>query len=64
MPKNPDDIGALWLKTSQNGKRYFSGTVNGEAVVVFKNDHKQDGEKTPDYRVYKSKPRTDDRTPF
>ncbi len=55
------ELGGLWLKTSNSGKKYMSGkfTINGETVevVVFKNERKQPGERTPDYRVYKSQPR-------
>lgn len=60
MDRN-DEIGGLWLKESQKGTKFMSGTMtfNGEKVevVVFKNSHKQPGERTPDYRVYKSQPR-------
>lgn len=60
MDRN-DEIGGLWLKESQKGTKFMSGTMtfNGEKVevVVFKNSHKQPGEKTPDYRVYRSQPR-------
>lgn len=53
--KNPDEIGALWLKSSERGE-YMTGTVNGQAVVVFRNDRKTGNQ--PDWRVLKSKPRT------
>lgn len=60
MDRN-DEIGGLWLKESQKGTKFMSGTMtfNGEKVevVVFKNSHKQPGERTPDYRVYRSQPR-------
>jgi uncharacterized protein (DUF736 family) len=59
MPSRDDELGGLWLKTSQGGKRYMSGRIDGVDVVVFKNEHKQDGERTPDYRVYRSQPRGD-----
>jgi uncharacterized protein (DUF736 family) len=55
--KNPDELGALWLKTSANGKKYMSGTIEGVgAVVIFKNERKT-SDKAPDYRVFKSRPR-------
>ena len=53
--KNPDELGALWEKQSERGT-YFTGTVNGQAVVVFKNDRKTGNQ--PDYRVLKAKART------
>lgn len=45
MPQDPDEIGALWQKTSARGD-YMAGTVNGS-------------EKHPDWRVLKSKPKGD-----
>lgn len=54
MPKNPDELGALWEKSSARGP-YMTGTINGVAVVVFKNDKQTD--KQPDWRVLKSKPK-------
>lgn len=63
MPNNREnEVGALWLKKSEkDGSAFFSGklNVNGEQidVVVFKNSFKQPGEKSPDYRIYKSQPR-------
>jgi hypothetical protein len=54
VPKNPDELGALWIKTSGRGE-YMTGTINGEAVVVFRNDKKSD--KAPDWRVLKSRPK-------
>jgi len=50
------DIGGLWKQTSKNGMPYLSGTVNGQRIVVFPNSKKQDGEKTPDYRIYEQTP--------
>jgi hypothetical protein len=48
----------LWLKesTGADKKKYFSGvvTVDGKEtrIVIFKNDYKKPGEKSPDYRIY------------
>jgi hypothetical protein len=55
MPQN-DELGALWLKSGSKGE-YMTGTINGQAVVVFKNDRKEAGSKQPDWRVLKSKPK-------
>lgn len=52
--KNPDELGALWLKTGQRGD-YMTGTINGVAVVCFRNDRKTGNQ--PDWRVLKSKPK-------
>jgi hypothetical protein len=56
--KNPDELGALWLKSGAKGD-YMTGTINGVPVVVFKNERKVEGSKQPDWRVLKSKPRED-----
>lgn len=56
MPKNPDELGALWMKSGAKGD-YMTGTINGVAVVLFRNDRKEPGGKQPDWRVMKSKPR-------
>lgn len=55
MPRE-DEIGALWSKTSPKGE-FFTGTINGQAVVVFRNDRKAEGSKAPDWRVLKAKPK-------
>jgi len=54
--RNPDELGALWLKSGAKGE-YMTGTINGQPVVLFKNDRKEPGSKQPDWRVLKSKPR-------
>lgn len=59
MEQQTKDIGALWQKVSKNGKTYLSGTINGQRVVVFKNERKQEGERTPDWRIYPETPRDD-----
>lgn len=57
MEQTSKDIGALWVKTSKAGKTYLSGTIQGQRVVVFRNERKQEGERTPDWRVYPDTPR-------
>lgn len=52
--KDPNEIGALWSKTGARGE-YFTGTINGEPVVVFRNDRKLEGSKAPDWRVLRPK---------
>ena len=49
------NIGALWLKTREDGTKFFSGTINNGIhgdinVMIFKND-KKENEKAPDYRI-------------
>lgn len=58
---NPDELGALWEKTSARGV-YMTGTINGQSVVLFRNERKAPGSKQPDWRVLKSKPKGDGRT--
>lgn len=54
--RHPSEVGALWLRVSEKGNKFMSGTIQGiGAVVVFKN--KQAGGKRPDYRVFKSQPK-------
>ena len=54
--KNPDELGALWVKSSERGD-YMTGVINGEKVVVFRNT-KKSSDKQPDWRVLKSRPQT------
>lgn len=64
MPnQNPDELGALWEKPSSRGV-YMTGTINGQPVVLFKNDRKTAGSKQPDWRVLKSKPKSADGPEF
>ena len=49
------NIGALWLKTREDGTEFFSGTINNGIhgdinIVVFKNE-KKDSEKSPEALV-------------
>lgn len=53
--KNPDEIGALWLKTGAKGE-YMTGEIGGVKVVCFKNTRAENSEKAPAWRVLKSKP--------
>ena len=52
--KNPDELGALWLKKSAKGD-YMTGEIGGVKVVCF--PVKKTSEKSPDWRVMKSKPK-------
>ena len=52
--KNPDELGALWLKSGANGD-YMTGTING--VNVFCTPTKSENAKAPTWRVMKSKPK-------
>jgi hypothetical protein len=60
--KKDESIGALWI--SDNPKVAFSGNINMESgkvkVIVFKNSFKKEGEKSPDYKIYISKPKQED----
>lgn len=53
--EDPNEIGVLWEKTGSKGP-YFTGTIDGQRVVVFKNGHKR-SDKAPDWRVLRAKPR-------
>lgn len=54
--KNPDELGALWLKTGAKGD-YMTGEIGGVKVVLF--PAKKTSDKSPDWRVLKSKPKTE-----
>lgn len=64
MPKNPDELGALWVRSGAKGD-FLTGEINGQSVVCFRN--KSDNPKAPAWRVMKSKPKpdaADQRTPL
>ena len=52
--KNPDELGALWLKQGSKGA-YMTGTING--VNVFCTPTKSENPKAPTWRVMKAKPK-------
>ena len=58
------DIGALW-KREKDGKDYFTGNIKlGDGIVeivVFQNSYKKEGDRTPDWRIYPSRPRSEER---
>lgn len=54
--RDPNERGALWEKTSAKGT-YFTGTIDGQPCVVFKNTNKKEGSKAPDWRVLKPTPK-------
>jgi hypothetical protein len=60
MPKNPDELGALWERESERGP-YMTGEidVDGVAIKVVCFRNKSDNPKAPQWRVMKSKPRAD-----
>lgn len=61
MPDKQDEMGALWARRTKENKLFLTGVVkiNGAEypAVCFKNDRKVDGETTPDWRIYKGRPR-------
>lgn len=57
MPESrEDELGALWIKSGPRGE-YMTGTINGVAVVAFRNTNKTGGSKQPDWRILKSRPK-------
>jgi hypothetical protein len=56
MERDPLELGALWEKEGGKGK-YMTGTINGVAVVVFRNTRAENNAKAPQWRVLKSQPR-------
>lgn len=61
------DIGALWQRTSAKGEQYLSGKieVNGAKyyIVLFPNE-KNGNDDRPDWRIFPSEPKAQDRVPF
>ena len=60
-----DEIGGLWSRTSQAGNEFLSGRIklpDGSEleVIVFPNSFKKPGERSPDWRIYRSQPRDGD----
>ena len=59
-------IGALWLKETKDGKKYFSGVLEdlrGEIrIAIFKNDRKEK-ENQPDYQIVVSEERREQHAP-
>lgn len=56
------EIGALWVRESaSSGARFMSGeiTIGGQKVdvVVYKNKFKKATDKSPEFRIYLSKPK-------
>jgi len=51
--KDDSELGALWVKSSAKGP-YMTGEINGVKVVCF--PAKKSSDKSPDWRVLKSKP--------
>jgi hypothetical protein len=56
--RDPNEIGVLWTKKTRQGDNYYSGTINGVRLVIFKDTQKQ-SEKSPDWRVLKQIPEED-----
>ena len=56
-------VSGLWLNDSPKGK-YFSGSIGGIKILVFKNTFKKEGSNEPDYELYfdeyKKKENTED----
>lgn len=57
MSEKKKAIGGLWLNQSKGGKKYMSGSINGQKIVMFKNDFKEEGSKAPDYKIFASEER-------
>lgn len=49
---DPNELGALWVKTGRKGE-YMTGKIGDQPVVVFRNERKQPGSNAPDWRVMK-----------
>lgn len=61
MNEQKKTVGALWIKESKKGDKFFSMQVEINGVkhnfVGFKNNYKEGNEKAPDYKIFVSEPR-------
>lgn len=46
------ELFGLWRNTTKDGRVWYSGMLGKARVVVFENQYKKPGEKSPDLRVY------------
>lgn len=53
---DPDEVGVLWERTSARGV-YMTGKIGEQSVVVFRNTRKADGDKQPDWRILRARPK-------
>lgn len=51
--KNQKNLGGLYRVKAKNGTEYLRGKINGENIVIYKNNYKSDP-KHPDYVVFKA----------
>ena len=49
-----EEVGALWKRTSKDGKEYYGGKIFDKDVVAFPVGNKKN-ENQPDLRVYRSR---------
>lgn len=49
-----EEVGALWRRSSKDGREYYGGKIFDQEVVVFLVGDKKN-EKQPDLRVYRSR---------
>jgi len=69
MESNLVELCGLWKKQSKSGNTYLAGRIkenteiqNNMKVLVFRNQHKEEGSNQPDYRVMIA-PYEEDRAP-
>jgi hypothetical protein len=51
-----NEIGCLWTKRTQYGNEFYTGTIAGQSVMIFRNRGKKSAE-SPDWLVLKREPR-------
>jgi hypothetical protein len=56
LPKDPNELGALWSKQSARGE-YLTGKIGDQEVVCFRNDKATVENRQPLWRVLKSQPK-------
>lgn len=51
MADKKESVGAIWQKTTRNGKTLLSITIDGKRYTAWPNDYKKT-DKEPDFRVF------------
>ncbi len=45
-------VSGLWLNEGKDKQKYFSGSMGGVRILIFKNTFKKEGSNEPDYQMY------------
>ena len=54
-------LSGLWMKKDKNGNTYFSGSLNGANILIFKNKSKEKPNQ-PDYNFFVAEKKKDEKS--